>query len=222
MKFSKSNFLDLNYFFGVSLSVSLLGLGISPVNAQQIFNLQGDYDFQDVLTLFPDKGYLKGESTGSSQNATLGLDKIEFLGYAILSEVFPALANGTSYTFKSNPQDYGINDENGYVVFFNQAGNKIFGTFSGSDKVNKDNSTAFTEAQLKIIGGEGKFKNASGVGTLFGTVNVNTVTFINTGKYTVDIDFSVPKSIPDSANVSGLVVVALAGLALKNKIGNQA
>ncbi len=200
------------------IGVSLLGIGLSPVQALESFNLKGDYDFVDTLTLFTEQDYLTGAARGSSENATLGLNQINFLGYARLSEVFPALANSTSYTFSSDPKFYGIDAQPGELIFFGQEENKLFATFIGLDKVNSQASTAFTSAQLTIIGGEGKFKNASGVGNLFGTVNVNTSTLVNTGTYSVDINFTVPKSIPNSTNISGLLLVAFSGIFVKKKV----
>lgn len=204
------------------VGISLLGVSLSPVQALESFNLKGDYDFVDTLTLFPEQDYLIGAAQGSSQNATLGLNQIEFLGYARLSEVFPALTNSTSYTFNSDPKFYGIDAQPGKFIFSGQEENKLFGTFVGLDQVNAQASTAFTTAQLTIVGGEGKFKNASGIGTLFGTINVNTSTLINTGKYSVDVNFTVPKSIPNSTNISGLLVVALTSFFVKKKVRSAA
>lgn len=148
----------------------------------------------------------------------MGLNQIDFLGYARISEVLPALTNSTSYTFNSDPKFYSIDAQPGKFIFFGQEENKLFATFIGSDKVNSQASTAFTSAQLTIIGGEGKFKNASGIGTLFGTINVNSSTLINTGRYSVDVNFTVPKAIPNSTNISGLLVVALTSFFVKKKV----
>ncbi len=198
------------------IAISLLGV-VSPVQAQESFNLKGDYNFEDTLTLFPEQDYLTGVAQGSSQNATLGLNQIDFLGYARISEVLPALANSTSYTFNSDPKFYGIDTQPGKLIFSGQE-NKLFATFIGSDQVNSQASTAFTSAQLTIVGGEGKFKNALGTGTLFGTINVNTSTLINTGTYSVDVNFTVPKAIPNSTNISGLLVAGLTSFFVKKKV----
>ncbi|AFZ00615.1 hypothetical protein [Calothrix sp. PCC 6303] len=206
---------------GVSFfaSLSLAGTGILPAQAITNFNFQADYDFVDRLTLFPEKDYLSGKAEGSSKNANFGLNKMDFLGYARISEALPALTNGTSYTFNSDPGVYGIKDvEPGYLTLFGKGKNKLFASFSGSDKVNNQNSTAFTTAQLTITGGEGKFKNASGFGTVSGTVNTNVTPLVNQGRYAIDVSFNVPKSIPNSTNVGGMLLGISGAVFLKKKL----
>jgi hypothetical protein len=212
--------LSFTSLAGVSFfaSLSLVAAEISPAQAVTGFNLKGDYDFVDILTLFPEQDYLTGAAVGSSQNANLGLKKIDFLGYTRISEAVPALTNGTSYTFNSDPKFYGINASPGYFILFGKGKNKLFASFIGSDKVNNQNSTVFTTAQLKITGGEGKFKNASGTGFLSGTVNTNVTPLVNQGKYSIDVSFDVPKSIPNSTNVSGMLLGISGAFFLKKKL----
>jgi hypothetical protein len=159
---------------------------------------------------------LTGTAVGSSKNANLGLNKINFLGYTTISQAIPAIANGTSYTFNSDPKFFGINAPLGNLTLSRKGKDKLIGSFSGFDVFDKANSTAFTSAKLTVTGGEGKFKNASGFGTVSGTIKTNAETLINVGTYAIDINIDVPKSVPESSNVGG-ILMGISGAFLLNK-----
>jgi hypothetical protein len=153
-----------------------------------------------------------------TKNANLGLKKIDFLGYARISEAIPAITDGTSYTFNSDPKFFGINAPPGNLTLSGKGKDKLIGSFSGFDVFDKANSTAFTSAKLTIVGGEGKFKNASGFGTVSGTIKTNAETLINVGTYAIDISFDVPKSVPESTSIGGMLLGISGAFFLKKKL----
>lgn len=201
----------------IGLSLATIGSFIMPDQAQALIQFTNEYDFAGTIVLVPEKNLLIGPGKGTSTGADFNLNFFESLVYSDLSEAINAIATGGTFRYDSNPLNVGVSDEpSGGITFFGEGADKIFGSLVGIDIVDPVNLTAHTIADIVIKGGGGRFKNATGAGTIVGIVGSDPNVAINPGRLTVNLSFDVPKSIPENTNSVGIAFAALcAGVILK-------
>jgi hypothetical protein len=166
----------------------------------------------------PEKNLLIGPGEGVNKGAPKGLNFFTSLVYSDLAEAVSAIQSNGTFTYDSDSTRYGQNEPEGGITFFGEGDDKIFGSLRGIDIVDSTNLTAKTIGDIVIKGGEGRFKSASGFGTVVGIVGSDPNIEVNPGRVLVNLSFGTPKSIPENTSYFGVSVAVLgAGFVLNRK-----
>ncbi|GJD15840.1 hypothetical protein RIVM261_007960 [Rivularia sp. IAM M-261] len=202
----------------IGLSLISIGSCILPSQAQALINFTNEYDFSTTSAPVPEKGLIVGPGEGISKSAGFGLTKFTSLVYSSLADALAGTQTGAPFIFDSNPQTFGKNEPQGGITFIGEGNDKLFGTLKGTNTVNPSTLTTTVSGDIIINGGEGRFKSASGIGTVLANFSLDFNKPVNTGKALINLSFDAPKSIPENTSLVGISVAALgASLMFKKK-----
>lgn len=140
----------------VALTLAGFGIGAVPATAQTTYPFNADYEILATakdLTPNLEQIFLSGSST----NAPYGLNTVNSLSYS--------QTNFTTgeYSFNTDPTAFGLQGlPFGLVTFSGSGDDKLFGTESGTGLIDFTTLRVTSSGTLNIIGGEGRFKGATG------------------------------------------------------------
>lgn len=200
----------------VGLSLVTIGSCIIPSQAQALIKFSKEYNFSTSSTPILEKNLLVGPGEGVTTGADFSLNLFKSLVYANLTDASLSVQTGVPFVYDSNPQTFGQNEAEMGITFFGEDNDKLFGTLKGTNTVDPATFNTITSGKIGITGGEGRFKGASGSGTVLGNFSLDLTKPVNTGKVLVNLSFDAPKSIPENTNSVGTAFAALcAGVMLK-------
>jgi hypothetical protein len=186
------------------LAISLVSFGInaSPAAAQATYNFSANYAITSNSVSFATPDILEGLATFASLDAPFGLTQAESYRYIKIVDF-----NTGDIISTSDPNSLGLTGKP--EGFFNLLGNdedKLFGTLDLTGSGYRTANLSFS-GLISIIGGEGRFKGASG--TLFLSA-VPPVTGISlTGSLTV------PAPIPEPSPLLALFGLGMSGVVVR-------
>ena len=94
-------------------------------------------------------------TTGTSDNAPLGLTELDASNYSTIDE-------DGRFLFGGDPEDFGVEGEILMDEFSGEGENELFGISSGMGEVDFEEGVVSGIGEIEITGGQGIFKNASG------------------------------------------------------------
>ncbi len=197
----------------ISGTVALLGLGLNTteVNAQTTFPFEATYKTQS--TFEPIQGNVfKSTVTGESADAAYGLTNLIKMNYIETDE------NTGVQTIVTDVTEFGIE---GLPVlsetFFGNVDDKLFASTTGTVTPNFEDFTTSISGTTTIVGGEGRFEDATGTLTL----SENTIFDPNattepstTGTAILDGSFTVPQKVPEAGNTKTIFGIGMIGAGL--------
>lgn len=168
----------------------LTGLKCEEAIAQPLaitFDFYAVYETEASFTPLPEAESVQLITVeGVSDDAPFGLTNLTSSSYSTLPD------EEGNFTFSSNPEDFGLEGEDITDTFSGNGVNKLFGKTSGTGLLDLDEGLVLGSGTMKITGGEGLFKGATGTLTFEDTATLadSTGTATVTGEITVPFPFA--------------------------------
>jgi len=193
----------------VVLTIISFSSNTAKANAQTSYTFNASYDavgrsnFDASNPTAPEQVIFNGSTT----NAPYGLTEFNALIYSQFDQTTG------SFTVNSNPRGIGLQDvSEGYIILFGTNNNQLFGTYSGTGRVDFQNNTTIESGTFTITGGEGVFTGATGILSadafnILPTEGQDPSTFISQRSF--NGSFQTPQAVPESRGVAALVGIGV-------------
>ncbi len=193
----------------VALTIINFSSNTVKANAQTTYTFNASYDTVGRSTFDPSNPTAPEQVifSGLSTNAPYGLTEFNALIYSQFNQT------EASFTTNSNPKVIGLQDgKDGYIILGVSNNNQLFGTYSGSGRVDFQNNTTIESGTFTITGGEGIFTGATGTLStdafnILPTVGEDPSTFISQRSFSGS--FQTLRAVPESRSVVALVGIGV-------------
>lgn len=203
----------------ITTTVALIGLAINPpkASAQTTFPLETTYFTEVTLTELSDNLF-RADLQGSSPDAPYGLTN-----FTIENSYAQLNPNTGQFVFDPDPTKFNLEGvPKGILTLSGSGRDKLFGELAGSTTIDFENRVGSGSSTLKIVGGEGRFKGATGVLDVLENDIVTTEGFIQPA-FTTSGSFQVPQTVPEPRNTTTILGIGIigAGLMLRQRRKNS-
>lgn len=191
------------------LAALTLSLTVSTTRAysQTIYPFEATYNSENTLVPIA-QNVSKVTITAQSKDAPYGLTNFVNTNYGLID-----LATGTA-TFRPDATEFGLqNLPSGNLRFFGEGSDQLFGTITGTAKLDFQNLSGTATGTFNITGGSGRFSNATGTFSFSEEDILNsdsTVPFKS--QAVLSGSFQTPRVVSEPTNITTLLSIGVVGV----------
>ena len=193
----------------VPVAFCLVGFGssVQSAMAQTTYPFEATYNSENTLVPITEN-VSRVTITGQSTDAPYGLTSTRLTDYGLTD-----LATGT-ITFGPDAAEFGLqNLPSGNLTYFGLGSDQLFGTNTGTAKLDFQNLVGTATGTVNITGGSGRFSGATGIFSFVENDILNqdqTAPF--KGQLVLSGSFQTPQAVPESRNITALVSMGVIGV----------
>ncbi|MBR8833927.1 MAG: hypothetical protein DSM106950_07785 [Stigonema ocellatum SAG 48.90 = DSM 106950] len=187
----------------------LLSFGTSAQSAmaQTTYPFEATYNSENTLVPITEN-VSRITINAQSTDAPYGLTNFANTNYGLID-----LATGT-ITFRPDATEFGLqNLPSGNLTFFGEGSDQLFGTITGTAKLDFQNLVGTATGSFNITGGSGKFSGATGT---FSFVENDILNLDQTALFksqaVLSGSFQTPQVVPKPRNITALVSMGVIGV----------